>query len=120
MAVPSIAWDLMDLSEKPITLVYDAPKGLPAELLATDGSIGIRVVKDSFCKKLISRINQPLVSTSDNFSGQPSPRQYSDIDSQIMSAVDYAVEEHRERVSEFSSSSVIRVWSDSRIKVLRE
>lgn len=118
--VPEMAWEIIDLSEKPITIVYDNPHGLPRELLAEDGSIGIRLVKDIFCKQLISKLNQPLVSTSANFSGEKSPMKFSDINPEIIRLVDYAVEDHRERVSQWQGSSVIRVWADNRIKVLRE
>lgn len=118
--VPEAAWQIIDLSEKPVTIVYDNPRGLPKELLAEDGSIGIRLVKHDFCKKLISKLNKPLVSTSANFSGEKSPMTFSDINPEIMNLVDYAVEENRETVSEYSGSSVIKVWNDGRIKVLRE
>lgn len=118
--VPEMAWEIIDLSEKPVTIVYENPKGLPKELLAEDGSIGIRLVKNDFCKKLITKLNKPLVSTSANFSGDKSPLKFSDISKEIIDLVDYAVEEDREKVSQYSGSSVIKIWSDNRIKVLRE
>ncbi len=118
--VPEMAWEIIDLSEKPVTIVYENPRNLPKEILAEDGSIGIRLVKNDFCKKLISKLNKPLVSTSANLSGQKSPLQFSDISSEIVNSVDFAVEENRDLVSEFSGSSVIKIWSDNRIKVLRE
>ncbi len=118
--VPEIAWEIMDLSEKPVTLIYDDPKGLPKELLAEDGSIGIRLVKDNYLKKLIGKLNKPLVSTSANFSGDKSPMKFADISKEIIAAVDAVAEENHELVSEFSGSSVIRIWPDSRVKVIRE
>lgn len=118
--VPEMAWEIIDISEKPVTIVYDNPKGLPKELLAEDGSIGIRLVKDDFCKKLIGKLNKPLVSTSANFSGEKSPMTFSDINPEIIDLVDFAVEEDREKVSQYSGSSVIRIWNDNRIKVIRE
>ena len=118
--VPEMAWQIIDVSEKPVTIVYDNPKGLPKEILAPDGSIGIRLVKDNFCKKLISKLNKPLVSTSANFSGNKSPMKFSDISNELINLVDYAVEENREKVSEYSGSSVIKVWADNQIKILRE
>ena len=118
--VPEMAWDIMDLSEKPVTLIYDNPKGLPKELLAEDGSIGIRLVDDLFLKKIISKLNKPLVSTSANFSGQKSPMKFSDISREIIKAVDFVAEENHDKVSEYSGSSVIRIRSDGRIKVIRE
>lgn len=118
--VPEMAWEIIDLSEKPVTIVYENPRGLPKELLAEDGSVGIRLVKNDFCKKLITKLNKPLVSTSANFSGEKSPLKFSDISQEMIDLVDYAVEENREVVSKYSGSSVIKIWSDNRIKVLRE
>ncbi|MFC0425293.1 L-threonylcarbamoyladenylate synthase [Chryseobacterium scophthalmum] len=118
--VPEMAWEIIDLSEKPVTIVYENPKGLPKELLAEDGSIGIRLVKNDFCKKLITKLNKPLVSTSANFSGDKSPLKFSDISKEIIDLVDFSVEEDREKVSQYSGSSVIKIWGDNRIKVLRE
>lgn len=118
--VPEMAWEIIDLSEKPVTLVYDNPRGLPAELLATDGSIGIRLVKTPFLRKLISGLNKPIVSTSANLSGEKSPRSFADISQEVIEAVDTVATEGRDTVSEYSGSSVIRIWADGRVKVLRE
>ncbi|KAF5291733.1 hypothetical protein FQR65_LT20415 [Abscondita terminalis] len=118
--VPELAWEMMDLSEKPITFIYDNPKGLPKELLAEDGSIGIRLVKNDFCKKLISKLNKPLVSTSANLSGSKSPLKFADIDSEILKGVDYVVEEFHDVVSEYPGSSVIKIGQDGKIKIIRE
>lgn len=118
--VPAVAWDIMDLSEKPITIVYDAPKGISKNLLAEDGSIGIRLVKDEFCKRLISKLNKPIVSTSANFSGEKSPKSFTDISQKLIYEVDAVAEDQKNRVSKWEASSIIRVWSDGRIKVIRE
>lgn len=118
--VPEMAWQIIDLSVKPVTIVYENPKNLPKELLAEDGSIGIRIVKNDYCKKLISKLNKPLVSTSANLSGQKSPMKFSDISDEIKNSVDYIVENNHDKVSEFSGSSVIKVWNDNQIKILRE
>ena len=118
--VPAVAWDIMDLSEKPITIVYDAPKGISKNLLAEDGSIGIRLVKDEFCKRLISKLNKPIVSTSANFSGEKSPKSFADISQKLINEVDAVAEDQINRVSKWEASSIIRVWNDGRIKVIRE
>ena len=118
--VPEMAWEIMDLSEKPVTIIYDHPRNLPKELLAEDGSVGIRLVKNDFLKKLISKLNKPLVSTSANFSGEKSPMKFLDISQEIVDSVDFVVEDNQDKVSEYSGSSIIRVWSDGRIKVIRE
>ena len=118
--VPEVAWDIIDLSEKPVTIIYEKAEGLPKELLAEDGSIGIRLIKDDFCKRLITKMNRPLVSTSANFSGEKSPMKFSDISAEIKNAVDFVVEDLEDKVSEFSGSSIIKVWKDGRIKIIRE
>lgn len=118
--VPELAWEIMDLSEKPVTIIYDNPKGLPKEILAEDGSIGIRLVKDNYLKKLIGKLNKPLVSTSANLSGDKSPMKFSDINDEIINSVDAVAEENHDKISEYSGSSVIRMWNDGRVKVLRE
>lgn len=118
--VPEMAWEIMDLSEKPVTIIYDNPQGLPQELLAEDGSIGIRLIKDDYLKKLIGKLNKPLVSTSANLSGQKSPMKFADISPEILSSVDAVAEENHDKISEYSGSSVIRMWMDGRVKVLRE
>ena len=118
--VPAVAWDIIDLSEKPITIVYDAPKGISKNLLAEDGSIGIRLVKDEFCKMLISKLNKPIVSTSANFSGEKSPKSFADISQKLINEVDAVAEDQKNRVSKWEASSIIRVWNDGRIKVIRE
>jgi L-threonylcarbamoyladenylate synthase len=118
--VPEIAWEIMDLSEKPVTIIYESAKNLLPELLAEDGSIGIRIVKNDFCKKLISKLNRPLVSTSANLSGFKNPMKFSDISPEIINAVDFVVENLEDKVSKFSGSSILKIWNDSRIKIIRE
>lgn len=118
--VPEMVWDIMDMSEKPVTIIYEKAEGLPKELLAEDGSIGIRFIKDDFCKRLITKLNKPLVSTSANFSGEKSPVKFSDISDEIKKSVDFVVDDLQDIVSEFSGSSIIKVWEDGRIKVVRE
>lgn len=118
--VPEMAWEIMDLSEKPVTIIYDNPKGLPKEILAEDGSIGIRLVKDNYLKKLIGKLNKPLVSTSANLSGDKSPMKFSDINDEIINSVDAISDENHDKISEYAGSSIIRMWNDGRVKVLRE
>lgn len=118
--VSSLAWDIMDFSQKPVTLIYDHPQGLPPELLAEDQSIGIRLTKDPFCKKLISGLNSPLISTSANLSGRPSPASFEQIPEEIIKGVDFIFEECRTFVPRYAASSVIKLDSDGRVKVIRE
>lgn len=118
--VPEIAWDIIDLSEKPITIIYENPRGLPKELLANDGSIGIRLVKDKLCKSIIGKLNAPLVSTSANLSGDKSPTQFSDISQEIIDQVDAVVEERKEEKSKYTASSILKIYQDNRVEVIRE
>ena len=75
---------------------------------------------NDYLKKLIGKLNKPLVSTSANFSGYPSPMKFADISQEIISSVDAVAEENHDKISQYSGSSVIRMWKDGRVKVLRE
>lgn len=118
--VPDLAWDIMDLSEKPVTIIYDNPRNLPKELIAEDNTIAIRLTHDLFCKKLISKINAPLVSTSANISGEPTPSSFEEISNEIKEGVDYIFPECETFISKFSGSSIIKLSSDGKVKVIRE
>lgn len=118
--VPEMAWDIMELSEKPVTIIYENPRNLPKELIAEDNTIAIRLTKDMFCKKLISKLNAPLVSTSANISGEPTPNSFSEISTQIMDEVNYVLEEAKNFVPKFSGSSIIKLSLDGQVKVIRE
>lgn len=118
--VPVLAWDIMDLSDKPITIVYDNPKGMPKELIASDHTIAIRLTEDVFCKKLISRLNSPIVSTSANLSGEPSPMDFQSIPDKIKQEVDYIFPECVNFIPKYQSSSIIKLSKDGKVKVIRE
>ena len=74
--VPDIAWDLISVSDKPLTIIYSSAKNLATNLLGADGSVGIRITNEEFSKKLCERFRKPLVSTSANVSGEPSPANF--------------------------------------------
>lgn len=118
--VPVLAWDLMDLSEKPITIVYDNPRGMPKELVAADNTIAIRLTNDLFCKKLISKLNSPIVSTSANLSGEPSPTDFESISAKIKEGVDYIFPECENFKPLYQASSIIKLSEDGQVKVIRE
>ena len=117
--VPDMAYDIMDLSEKPVTIVYDNPVGVAANLIAEDNTMAIRVAKDLFCQRLIQQFKKPLVSTSANLAGNPTPRTFVEIESQILKGVDYVVNLQREGVNA-KPSSIIRLKNDGTVKVIRE
>ena len=117
--VPDLAYDIMDLAEKPITIVYDRPKGIASNLIAEDNTLAIRVTEDPFCRKLISRFKKPIVSTSANIGGKPTPRSFREIHEHILKGVDYVVNLKREGTQE-SPSSIIKLGNDGSVKVIRE
>lgn len=117
--VPDIAYDLIDLSEKPLTIIYEQSKGLSPNVSKQNHSIGIRITQEVFSKQLIERFKKPIISTSANISGTSSPRCFSEISEDIKAAVDYVVE-YRQEDEKSSPSSIIMLSSDNSIKVIRE
>src|SRR5690606_29677468 len=89
--VPEVAYQLIEFSDRPMTIVYEGAKNLPENLLAADGCIGIRIVRDPFCQELIRRFRRPIVSTSANLSGEPSPEHFDEISEKLKDEVDYIV-----------------------------
>lgn len=118
--IPDVAYDLIDLSEKPVTVIYDGARHLAPELIAEDGSIGIRVTKERFSKDLCQRMKGAIVSTSANISGQPSARNFSEISQEIISAVDYVVKYRQDDRTEASASSIVKLGKGGLVKVIRE
>ena len=89
--VPEIAWDLIELADKPLTIIYSGARHLASNLVAEDGSVGIRVTDEEFSKRLCQQFRKAIVSTSANISGQPSPANFSEISEDIKSAVDLSL-----------------------------
>ncbi len=118
--VPDIAWELIDLSEKPITIIYPEAKNLASNLLGEDSSVGIRVVNDDFCKKLVGRLRKPIVSTSANISGEEHPSCYHDISEDLLKEVDYVVSYKREFSENISPSSIIKIGVGGEVSVIRK
>jgi len=116
--VPETAWQILDLSEKPTTLVLDNPKNVAPSLIAPDNTLGVRLVKEPFCYKLMERMKKPLVSTSANISGMPTPSSYKEIDHHILDGVDYIVNLHREKIAA-TPSAIIKLGNDMTVKVIR-
>lgn len=120
MKVPDIAWDIVDFAERPLTVVYPQGRRVAPNLLAEDGSIGIRVVKDPFCRALIKKSGKAIVSTSANISGQPSPASFADISQEIRSAVDYTVNYRQEEKTSGVPSMVMKIGMNGEVKILRK
>ena len=118
--VPEAAWDLIDLADKPLTIIYSGARNLAANLLAEDGSVGIRVTNEEFSKRLCQQFRKAIVSTSANISGQPSPKNFSEISEEVKSAVDYIVGYRQEEMSNPKPSSIIKLGKGGVIKIIRE
>lgn len=114
-----VAWDLIDMADKPMTIIYDGARNLAPNLLAEDGSVGIRVTNEPFSKQLCQRFRKAIVSTSANISGTPSPANFSDISEDIKQAVDYIVECRREEKGEAKPSSIVKLGTKGEIKIIR-
>ncbi|WP_369753460.1 L-threonylcarbamoyladenylate synthase [Flavobacterium sp. WC2409] len=117
--IPEVAWQIMDLSENPTTLILDNPRNIAANLIATDKTLGIRIVKEPFCFKLLERMKKPLVSTSANISGLPTPKSFKEISPEIIKGVDYVVNLHRDKIGG-KPSTIIKLTNDSQVKVIRK
>ena len=118
--VPEVAWDLIDLADQPLTIIYSGARNLAANLLAEDGSVGIRVTNEDFSKRLCQQFRKAIVSTSANISGQPSPKNFSEISEEVKSAVDYIVGYRQEEMSNPKPSSIIKLDKGGVIKIIRE
>lgn len=118
--VPEVAWDLIDLADKPLTIIYSGARNLAANLLAEDGSVGIRVTNEDFSKRLCQQFRKAIVSTSANISGQPSPKNFSEISEEVKSAVDYIVGYLARKREYLKPSSIIKLDKGGVIKIIRE
>ncbi|MBA6155154.1 threonylcarbamoyl-AMP synthase [Tenacibaculum sp. S7007] len=112
------ALEILKEATKPTTIIYNAPKNLADNTIAKDNTIAIRIPKDEFCVDLIEEFGKPIVSTSANISGEPTPKSFSEISKAILNSVDYVVDLHQEKKSE-KSSRILKIDGDSVI-VIRE
>lgn len=118
--VPDIAWELIDAADKPLTIIYPKGKNLANNLLSDDKSIGVRIPDDEFCRQLIQKLRRPIVSTSANIAGQPSPAFFEEIDPKIKDAVDYVVEWRQDDLTPSSPSSIIKLGTGGQISIIRK
>ena len=118
--VPEVAWDLIELADKPLTIIYSGARTLAPSRRAEDGSVGIRVTGEEFAKRLCQQFRKAIVSTSANVSGQPSPQNFSEISEEIKAAVDYIVDYRREETTQAKPSSIIKLDKGGVIKIIRQ
>lgn len=117
--IPEIAWELIDAAVSPLTIIYDHPKNLATNMLASDGSVGIRISNESFSRTLCQRFGHPIVSTSANRSGMPAPKTFAEITPIIKANVDYIVKYGRDSTLPHKSSDIIKISDGGLIKVIR-
>lgn len=118
--VPEIAWDLIELTDKPLTIIYEGARNVASNLIAEDGSLAIRITKEKFSQTLCQRFRKAIVSTSANISGKPSPQSFIDISEEIKSGVDYIVKYRQSERSDSKPSSIIKLGSSGQIQIIRE
>ena len=118
--VPEIAWQLIDVADKPMTIIYSGAKNLASNLIAADGSIGIRITTEKFTEELIRRFRKPIVSTSANISGNDAPKNFSEIDDIIKNSVDYVVQYRQDDMNEATPSSILKVGIGGQIEIIRK
>ena len=117
--VPSIAYDLIEYAENPLTLIMPGAKNISPALVAADGSVGIRIAKHDFCQQLIQRLRKPLVSTSANISGRPSPQTFDEVDQAIINGVDYVVNLDQHSTEKKKPSTIMRLNPDGQFEFIR-
>ncbi len=117
--VPEVAWQLIEVAEKPLTIIYDGARNLAPNLLAEDGSAGIRITREEFSKNLCMRMRRAIVSTSANISGEPSPKCFADISPDIINAVDYVCTSRRNEEKNPPASNIIKLGAGGEVKVIR-
>lgn len=118
--VPEVAWDLIELAEKPLTIIYDGARNLASNLVSADGSVGIRVTQESFSHRLCQQFRKAIVSTSANISGEPGAANFGEISQEIISAVDYVVKYRQDDMSRPKPSSIIKLGKGGTVKIIRE
>lgn len=118
--VPAIAYDLIERYNEPLTIIYPNAVNVAKNIIGTDGSIAIRIVKDDFCREMIRLFDKPIVSTSANLSGQPAPVVFSKIQDEIINEVDHIVNLNKDTVIRTKPSTIIRLTEHGEFEVIRK
>lgn len=118
--VPEVAYDLIELADKPLTIIYDNAKNLAPNLLAEDGSVGIRISKEKFTHELIKRFKRPIVSTSANVSGEPSASFFGEISEEVKNGADYIVNYRQDDTQKAKASSIMKLSAGGLFTMIRE
>ena len=118
--VPDVAWDLIEFADKPLTLILDGAVNLASNLIAEDGSVGLRVTKENISRELCYRYERAIVSTSANISGEPSPACFDEITDEIRQGVDYIMRSRQNDLSKSKPSQIIKLGLDGQVRIIRK
>ncbi len=118
--VPDIARDLMKNVEQPLTIIYPNAQNLPANVIAEDNSIAIRIVKNPFCKALIREFGKPIISSSANIAGEPAPMVFKFVSKEILEQVDYVVKLYQDVLNEVKPSRIIKLRENGEFNIIRQ
>ncbi len=118
--VPEVAYELLEATDKPLTIIYSKAKNLAANVVAEDGSIGIRVVNHPFCEQLLQRFRKPIVSTSANISGEASARNFVEVSDEIVNGVDYVVKFGQQDPSNGTASTIMKLDPSGKFEFIRK
>ena len=117
--VPEIAWSLIEVADRPLTLIYPGARNLAPNLIAEDGSVGIRITREEFSRRLCEQFRRPVVSTSANISGQPAPHTFQEIAEEIKQGVDYIVQYRQDDQTAAQPSSIIKLGAGGLFQIIR-
>ena len=117
--IPSIAIDLVEVNDAPMTIIYPGAQGLAPAVVAEDGSVGIRIPMSEFCVELVRRLRVPLVSTSANISGESAPGSFEQISPEVRSAVDWCAPRRFEKGSTGRASQIIKLGLRGEVEIIR-
>ena len=118
-SVPDVAWQLWECSDEPLTLVLDGARNLASGVIASDGSVALRVTREAFSRQLCMRMKRAIVSTSANIAGKPAPRCFSEISPEILQAVDYVCLSRRDEAPRQTPSHIIKIGPSGEVKIIR-
>ena len=118
--IPLIAWDLLAHVTRPTTFIYQSAYNLPQKLIHEDGSIAIRIVQQEFCRKVIRGLGRPLISTSANIAGEPTPQTFDKISQEVISQMDYVVSPDQSTSTDFKPSRLIKFIDDYNFTIIRD
>ena len=117
--VPEIAWSLIEVADRPLTLIYPGARNLAPNLIAEDGSVGIRITREEFSRRLCEQFRRPVVSTSANISGQPATHTFQEIAEEIKQGVDYIVQYRQDDLTAAQPSSIIKLGAGGLFQIIR-